>query len=236
MSTLLEVKNLNASYGSGNVLFDVSFDVRIGEVVVLLGRNGAGKTTTLKSIMGVHPPKSGSVRVRGEDIAGLASHKICARGLGFVPEDRRIFKGLSVQENLETGRRPPRSGPPRWDEAQVLGLFPALREMLHRQADSLSGGEQQMLAVARTLMGNPDLLLLDEPSEGLAPLIVEQLRKQLYALKEAGATILMSEQNLGFSLRLADRVYIIEKGEIKYEGLPRDLIADEAVRKAYLMV
>lgn len=236
METLLQVTDLHTYYGSSHVLFGLSLEVRQGEVVVLLGRNGAGKTTTLKSIMGVHQLRSGSVRFRGEDIAGLGSDDICRAGLGYVPEDSRIFKGLTVAENLETARKRGCGGNTFWDEARVFDLFPVLRENLKRRGDALSGGQQRMLAIGRTLMGNPDLLLLDEPSEGLAPVVVEQMLMKLTALKDTGATILLAEQNLRFSLRLADRAYIIEKGEIRYQGLPSELSADAEVRKAYLMV
>jgi branched-chain amino acid transport system ATP-binding protein len=236
MPALLEVRDVHTFYGSSHVLFGVSLDVREGEVVVLLGRNGAGKTTTLKSVMGVHPFKSGSVRFRGREIGGLESDAICRAGLGYVPEESRIFKGLSVLENLEAARRPPRASARPWDVERVFELFPMLAGHIRRRGDSLSGGQQRMLAIARTLMGNPELILLDEPSEGLAPVVIDQLLAKLRALKETGATILLSEQNLRFALKLADRAYIIEKGEIKYEGPPAELAADETVRKAYLMV
>lgn len=236
MTALLEVSKLHTFYGPSHVLFGVNLSVRQGEVVVLLGRNGAGKTTTLKSIMGVHHFRSGSVRLSGREIGGLEAYAICRAGLGYVPEDCRIFKGLSVAENLETARKRARDGRIVWDEQRVFELFPMLREHLHRRGDALSGGQQRMLTIARTLMGNPDVLLLDEPSEGLAPVVVDQMLAKLKSLKEIGTTILLSEQNLRFSLRLADRIYIIEKGEIKYEGLPSQLAADETIRKTYLMV
>jgi branched-chain amino acid transport system ATP-binding protein len=237
MGNLLEVEGLQTYYGSNHILFGVSLRVREGEVVALLGRNGAGKTTTLKSIMGLLEFKSGSVRFRGQELATLSCDAICRRGLGYVPEDCRIFKGLSVRENLDVARRLPRDGTPKkWNDTQIFRLFPVLQELLPRRADSLSGGQQRMLAVARTLMGNPDLLLLDEPSEGLAPLVVQQMLEQLTALKATGTTILLSEQNLNFSLALADRAYLIEKGEIKYEGGVDDLRNDAEVRKKYLMV
>jgi branched-chain amino acid transport system ATP-binding protein len=236
VTRLLEVSDLHTFYGPSHVLFGISLSVGQGEVVVLLGRNGAGKTTTLKSIMGVHHFRSGSVRLRGREIGGLESYAICRAGLGYVPEDCRIFKGLSVAENLETARKRARDGRIVWDEQRVFELFPMLREHLHRRGDALSGGQQRMLTIARTLMGNPDVLLLDEPSEGLAPVVVDQMLAKLKSLKEIGTTILLSEQNLRFSLRLADRIYIIEKGEIKYEGLPSQLAADETIRKTYLMV
>lgn len=236
MAALLEARDVHTYYGSSHVLFGVSLEVREGEVVVLLGRNGAGKTTTIKSLMGVLRCRSGSIRLRDREISGLESDRICRLGLGYVPEDCRIFKGLSVMENLEVARRASRAGRAVWNEERIFALFPVLQESLRRRADSLSGGQQRMLAIARTLMGNPDLLLLDEPSEGLAPIIVDQLLRQLDTLKSMGTTILLSEQNLKFSLKLADRIYIIEKGEIKYEGLPQQLAENEAVRKSYLMV
>jgi branched-chain amino acid transport system ATP-binding protein len=236
VNPILQVRDLHCYYGTSHVLFGLSLEVSEGEVVVLLGRNGAGKSTTLKCIMGMHRQKSGSIRFRGHDIDGLPSDRISRLGLGYVPEERRIFRGLTVAENLDAARQPARSGQSSWDEKGVLKLFPRLEGMLRRRADSLSGGEQQMLAIARTLMTNPILLLLDEPSEGLAPIVVEQMRERLTALKETGTTVLLSEQNLVFSLRLSDRAYVIEKGEIKFEGTPRELITNESVRRAYLMV
>jgi branched-chain amino acid transport system ATP-binding protein len=238
MAPLLAVDGLQTFYGSSHVLFGVGLEVRQSEVVVLLGRNGAGKTTTLKSIMGLLAFRAGSVRLRGTEIGGLPADAICRRGLGYVPEDCRIFRGLTVAENLEVARRPAarRDGAVEWTLARLFGLFPMLEEALSRRADSLSGGQQRMLAIARTLMGNPDLLLLDEPSEGLAPLVVRQLLDQLAALKSAGATVLLSEQNLKFALELADRAYIIEKGEIKYDGSIDNLRRDADLRRKYLMV
>lgn len=236
MPVLLEVTAVHSYYGPNHVLFGVDLNVMKGEVVILLGRNGAGKTTTLKGIMGVHRFRSGSVRFRGEEIGTLESDAVCRAGLGYVPEDCRIFKGLSVAENLEAARRPPRAGHRPWDEQRVFDLFPMLRDQIKRRGDSLSGGQQRMLAIGRSLMGNPELLLLDEPSEGLAPVVVDQMLAKLRLLKEQGETILMSEQNLNFSLKIADRTYIIEKGEIKYEGLPSQLANNQAVREAYLMV
>lgn len=233
---MLDVADLHAHYGSSHVLFGLDLRVAEGEVVVLLGRNGAGKTTALKSIMGVLPSRAGTIRFKGTNIGRLESDAIARLGLGYVPEDCRIFRGLSVQENLETGRRAPLGGRETWDERRIFQLFPALQLSRSRRADALSGGQQRMLAVARTLMGNPDLLLLDEPSEGLAPLVVRELLEQLTQLKASGVTILLSEQNLGFALRLADRVYIIEKGEIRYEGTPEELSKEASVREAYLMV
>lgn len=233
---MLSVSGLNAFYGSSHVLFGVDLTVGAGEVVVLLGRNGAGKTTTLKSVMGVLGSRTGSIRFKGQEIGELESDAICRLGLGYVPEDCRVFRGLSVQENLEAGRRAPRAGRDQWDERNIFRLFPDLQRFLSRRADSLSGGQQRMLAIARTLMGNPDLLLLDEPSEGLAPLVVQDILDQLKKLKQTGVTVLLSEQNLKFSLQLADRVYIIEKGAIKYEGTADSLSADRGILQTYLMV
>ena len=233
---MLEVSQLHAFYGSSHILFGVDLSVGAGEVVVLLGRNGAGKTTTLKSVMGVLPTREGSIRFAGQDIGTFESDEICRLGMGYVPEDCRVFRGLSVQENLETGRRPAPAGRQAWDEARIFELFPDLKRFLSSRADSLSGGQQRMLAIARTLMGNPALLLLDEPSEGLAPLVVQQMLEQLTRLKETGVTILLSEQNLKFSLQLAARVYIIEKGAIRYEGTAQSLREDRATREAFLMV
>jgi branched-chain amino acid transport system ATP-binding protein len=186
--------------------------------------------------MGVLGSRAGSIHFKGADISRLESDAICRLGMGYVPEDCRIFRGLSVQENLETGRLAPRNGREAWDEQRIFELFPALKLSRHRRADSLSGGQQRMLAIARTLMGNPDLLLLDEPSEGLAPIVVQQMLEHLLRLKASGVTILLSEQNLGFALQLADRVYIIEKGEIRYEGNPTDLARNRSLREVYLMV
>ncbi len=233
---LLEVAGLHTYYGSSHVLFGLGLDVCEGEVVVLLGRNGAGKTTTLKSIMGLIAFRSGSVRFRDDEIGGLPADAICRRGLGYVPEDCRIFKGLTVAENLDVARRPPRRGGEPWTEERIFRLFPVLQEMLPRRADLLSGGQQRMLAIARTLMGNPDLILLDEPSEGLAPLVVQDVLAQLKALKASGATLLLSEQNLKISLELGDRAYIIEKGEIKYHGTIAALRHNQDVRARYLSV
>jgi branched-chain amino acid transport system ATP-binding protein len=237
MTALLAVEDLHAYYGSSHVLFGVSLEVNEGEVVVLLGRNGAGKTTTLKSIMGILEGRSGVVRFRGDSMQGLSSDAVCRVGLGYVPEDCRIFRGLSVRENLEVARRPPRgSRRHTWTDERIFELFPVLREMLSQRADSLSGGQQRMLAIARTLVGNPDLVLLDEPSEGLAPIVVQQMVAQLRQLKASGLTILLSEQNLSLSLALADRAYVIEKGEIRYSGPIETLRTDAELRQRYLMV
>ena len=233
---LLEVRALETAYGASQVLFGISLEVGAGEVVALLGRNGAGKTTTLSSIMGLVPALRGSIRFKDEEIRGAEPFQICRAGLGFVPEDCRLFTGLSVAENFEAARLPGRGCATRWALPQVLELFPDVKSFLERPAGTLSGGQQRMVAIARTLMGNPDMILLDEPSEGLAPLVVDALLKRLKALKAAGQTVLISEQNLRFATELADRVYIIEKGEIRYEGTSADLAAHPELRQKYLMV
>jgi branched-chain amino acid transport system ATP-binding protein len=235
---LLEVEGLNTFYGESHILFDVTLKVERGEVLCLMGRNGAGKSTTLKSIIGLVPPAWGSVRFKGREIAGLPTHRIARMGIGYVPEERRIFANLSVRENLEVARRTAtrRDGAPSWDLEGVMDLFPQLRPLLNRRAGALSGGEQQMLTIGRTLMTNPEVLLLDEPSEGLAPLVVQTLKERLIRLKEKGLTILLAEQNVHFVSGLGDRVYILEKGHIRYTAPMDRFLADEAVRTAYLAV
>ena len=233
---MLVARDLHTYYGLSHVLFGVSLNVSEGEVVALLGRNGAGKSTTLKSIMGLVPASSGSVEFKGAQLRGLLPYEICKRGIGFVPEDRRIFKHLTVRENLGVGRRRAQEGKTRWSVERVYQLFPVLQEFEGRKAGTLSGGEQQMLTIARSLMGNPALLLLDEPSEGLAPLVVQSLAERIVELKREGLTIILAEQNLRFATYLSDRAYIIEKGQIKYEGKIADLQANPEVRRAYLTV
>ena len=227
---LLEARNIHTAYGLSRVLFGVSLQVEAGECVCLLGRNGVGKSTTMRSIMGLTPPQSGRIAWKGTDITGWAPYRVAQAGLGFVPEDRRIFADLTVWENLDVAskrtRAAPRPGHPRGEPGsrhplqftveRVFELFPKLAELVNRNGGYLSGGEQQMLTIARTLMGNPDLLLLDEPSEGLAPLVVDHLGEQIARLKAAGLTILLAEQNTEFSLQLADRVYVLEKGAIRF--------------------
>ena len=233
---LLEVRGLETAYGDSQVLFGISLDVGRGEVVALLGRNGAGKTTTLASIMGLVAPRAGTIRFDGVELQGRQPFEACRAGLGLVPENCRLFAGLTVAENFEAARRPARSGPTRWDLAEVLQLFPDVAEFLDRRASTLSGGQQRMVAIARTLLGNPSLLLLDEPSEGLAPRVVQAILQRLKRLKESGTTVLISEQNLRFATELADRVSIIERGEIRYEGTPAELAAHPEAREKYLMV
>jgi branched-chain amino acid transport system ATP-binding protein len=229
---VLELAQVHAAYGPSRVLHGVSLTARAGEVVSLLGRNGAGKSSTLKAVVGLIDVVAGDVRLDGRDLRGLPTHEISRLGVGWVPEDRRIFSDLTVEENLRVGAKG--DGP--WTTARVYALFPKLAELSRRRAGSLSGGEQQMLTVARTLMGNPRIVLLDEPSEGLAPVVVRALGEQIAALKREGLTILLSEQNLRFAARLADRAYVIEKGEIRWEGPIARLMADEAVRRAHLSI
>ena len=229
---LLRVRDLYTSYGLSQVLFGVSLEVERGECVCLLGRNGVGKTTTMRSIMGLTPPAKGRVEWKGRDIRGRAPHEVAKSGLGFVPEDRRIFADLTVWENLDVATR--RAGNGGFTLERVYELFPKLAELRDRQGGFLSGGEQQMLTIARTLMGNPELLLLDEPSEGLAPLVVDHLGEQIARLKREGLTILLAEQNVDFSLSLADRVYVLEKGAVRYEGTTPAFRADESIRHQYL--
>ena len=211
----LEVRGLNAGYGRAQVLFQVDLEAREGEVVALLGRNGAGKSTTLKAIMGLVPPLSGTVRFDGKDLAGLEPYEISRLGLGYVPEDRRIFTDLTVSENLEVGRQPARGAIPAWTEERLFALFPPLAGLRERRGARMSGGEQQMLCIARTLAGNPSAILLDEPSEGLAPLVVENVAKAVLEIKRAGVAVLLAEQSRHFADRVADRAYLLEKGVIR---------------------
>lgn len=233
---LLKLKGLNAFYGKAHILFDLDLEVRKGEVVALVGRNGAGKSTTMKAIMGLLDHVRGKAIFRGEDIAGLPAYRIARMGLGFVPEDRRIFTDLTVMENLDIGRRPPRPDAPSWTPERLFELFPNLGAMRNRPGGQMSGGEQQMLTVARTLMGNPELILLDEPSEGIAPVIVEQMAHMILEVKKQGMTVLLSEQNTHFANLVSDRVYVLEKGQVKFQGRMAELMENEAVRKDYLEV
>ena len=240
-SPLLSVARLNAWYGAAQILFDVSLQVRRGEVVALMGRNGAGKSTTMKALMGLLEARTGTVHFMERDISKEAAHRIAASGLGYVPEDRRIFTDLTVLENLEVGRQPSRHWPdgspaPAWTIEQLFTLFPNLGEMPRRPGGQMSGGEQQMLTVARSLMGNPYLVLLDEPSEGVAPVIVEQMVQMILALKKQGVSILLSEQNLHFARLVCDRAYVLEKGQIRFSGSMAELEANEHVRQTYLSV
>lgn len=239
--TMLAAEGLNAWYGAAQILYDLSFEVRRGEVVALMGRNGAGKSTTLKAIMGLVARRSGLVRFLGHDISRREPYEIARLGLGFTPEDRRIFSDLTVMENLDIGRRPPRVGLdgrmlPAWSPDRLFELFPNLGEMPHRLGGSMSGGEQQMLTVARTLMGNPSMVLLDEPSEGVAPIIVEQMAATILQLKQKGLSILLSEQNIHFAEIVSDRVYLLEKGQLRWEGTMHSLSQDVELQRAFLTV
>lgn len=231
---MLEVKALNAAYGRAQVLYNVDLRLDAGEVAVLLGRNGAGKSTTLKAIMALVRPTSGEIRFEGRRIDTLQPYEIARLGLGYVPEDRRIFTGLTVAQNLWVGRQPPRAGAPQWSEEKIYELFPNLAGMLDRVAAGMSGGEQQMLSIARTLLGNPKAVLLDEPSEGLAPLIVQQMAHTIAELRRAGVTVLLCEQNIAFARQVADRAFILERGEVRYSGTMAQLEEDRDLREGYL--
>jgi branched-chain amino acid transport system ATP-binding protein len=231
----LEIHGVNTHYGSSHILFDVSLEVGEGEVVCLLGRNGAGKTTTLRTIMGLTPASSGSVRFDGVEIQQREPYEIARMGMGYVPDERVIFPDLTVRENLELAIKDGPSGF-RWTVEQVYDLFPNLAELDRNLGGYLSGGEQQMLTVGRTLMGNPSLVLLDEPVEGVAPIIVEELGVQIRKLKDMGLTILFSEQNLRFARQISDRAYVIEKGRIKFSGTMDELRENQEIQKKYLMI
>ena len=238
---MLAVDKLNAWYGAAQILYDLKFEVGRGEVVALMGRNGAGKSTTMKSIMGLVSKRDGEVQFNGRDISRLKSYEIARQGLGFTPEDRRIFVDLTVEENLDVGRQPPRrfndaKPAPVWTPDKLYKLFPNLAEMPGRLGGRMSGGEQQMLTVARTLMGNPFLVLLDEPSEGVAPVIVEQMANTIIELKKEGLSILLSEQNVHFARLVSDRVYVLEKGQIRWSGSMPELEENVEVQRAYLTV
>lgn len=238
---LLQAQSLCAWYGAAQILFDVNLEVRRGEVVALMGRNGAGKSTTLKALMGLLARRKGHVTFMGRDLSRTEPHEAARLGLGFVPEDRRIFTDLTVAENLEVGRQPPRHWPdgsaaPAWTPEALYQLFPNLAEMTDRPGGRMSGGEQQMLTVARTLMGNPYLVLLDEPSEGVAPVIVEQMVHMIAQLKAQGVSILLSEQNMHFAQLVCDRAYVLEKGQICYQSSMAELAGNQSVRDTYLGV
>jgi branched-chain amino acid transport system ATP-binding protein len=230
---LLEIEGLHAAYGLSRVLFGISLQVGAGECVCLLGRNGVGKTTTMRSVMGFLPPTAGRILWKGTNIVGWPPHRVARAGIGFVPEDRRIFAELTVWENLDVATRASRRDG-EWTIDAVYKLFPVLRELRTRLGGFLSGGEQQMLTIARTLMGNPELLLLDEPSEGLAPLVVKALLDDIRALKKRGVTILLAEQGVDFSLALADRVYVLQKGTICYTGPADELRDNQELRNRLL--
>jgi branched-chain amino acid transport system ATP-binding protein len=238
---MLDVSGLKAWYGAAQILFDLSFQVGRGEVVALMGRNGAGKSTTMKALMALIARRAGTVRFLGEDISRLKPFEIARRGLGFVPEDRRIFSDLTVLENLDIGRQPLRSFPdghaaPSWTPEKLFALFPNLGRMPDRPGAQMSGGEQQMLTVARTLMGNPLLVLLDEPSEGVAPVIVEQMAATIIDLKKEGLSVLLSEQNIHFAELVSDRVYVLEKGQLQWQGRMAELAGDVTAQRSFLSV
>ena len=238
---MLSVQNLSAWYGAARILYDLSFEVGRGEVVALMGRNGAGKSTTMKAVMGLAAKRSGAVHFNGHDISTLRPYQIARRGLGYTPEDRRIFVDLTVEENLDIGRQGMRyfhdgKPVPSWTPQRLYKLFPNLAEMTGRLGGRMSGGEQQMLTVARTLMGNPLLVLLDEPSEGVAPVIVEQMASTIVELKKEGLSILLSEQNVHFAQLVSDRVYLLEKGQIRWSGTMTALAENVDVQRSYLTV
>ncbi|TDR94416.1 ABC transporter ATP-binding protein [Enterovirga rhinocerotis] len=231
---MLEVGALNGWYGPAHILSDVDLDVGTGDVVALLGRNGAGKSTTFKAIVGLLGKRTGHIVFDGRDVSTASTHAIVRAGLGYVPEDRRIFTELSVMENLEVGRQPPRADAPTWTPDRLFALFPNLAEMRNRLGGRMSGGEQQMLTIARTLMGNPRLVLLDEPSEGLAPKIVEEMAHAILAMKREGLSIVISEQNLHFARLICDRAVILESGRVRFSGTIAELEARPEIRDAYL--
>jgi branched-chain amino acid transport system ATP-binding protein len=236
--TVLEVLDLHAAYGGAHVLRGISLQARQGSVVGLLGRNGAGKTTLVRSIMEMVPPRvlAGSIRYRGHDLVGRTPHEVARRGIGLVPQGRRVYRSLTVLEHLRIAARPARNGQPAWDIERVFHLFPRLAERSRNRGGALSGGEQQMLAIARALVSNPTLLLMDEPSEGLAPIVLRQLSERLLELKATGLTIFLVEQNLGLALRLADEVYVLDRGQIVYHGVPSQLERDAELKRRHLGV
>jgi branched-chain amino acid transport system ATP-binding protein len=241
MRSRYEQRALGSWYGAAQILYDVSLHVNRGEVVALMGRNGAGKSTTLKALMGLMAKRKGTITLLGKDVSHAEPHEVARRGLGYVPEDRRVFADLTVLENLEVGRQGPRhwadgGAAPVWTTERLFKLFPNLGEMPDRPGGRMSGGEQQMLTVARTLMGNPYVVLLDEPSEGVAPVIVEQMAQMILELKGQGVSILLSEQNMHFAELVSDRAYVLEKGQIRYQASMAELAANEEVRRAYLSV
>ena len=233
---MIEVREIDSFYGKAQILRNLGFSIGAGEVVSILGRNGAGKTTTMKSIMQLVRPRSGSVTFNGTELVGLPPYKVAKMGLGYVPEERRIFTDLTILENLEVGRQPPREGVPEWSVDMLFGLFPNLSERRKNRGKALSGGEQQMLTIARTLMGNPICLLLDEPSEGIAPVIVEQMAETIMRIKKQRLTVVLSEQNLHFARLVADRAIIIESGQKRFDGTFAELDAQPEIQEQYLSV
>jgi len=231
---MLEIREIHTYYGTSHILFGISLDVKQGEAVCLLGRNGAGKTTTFRSIIGLTPPKKGSIKFKGQEIIGKPSYRIAQMGIGYVPDTRRIFPDLTVRQNILVARREKEKAI--WNLETIYALYPKLRELDTHMGTQLSGGEQQMLTVARTLMTNPELLLLDEPGEGLAPLVIQAMKEQLGEIKKLGTTMLICEHNVGLATALSDRGYVIDKGAIRYQGTIEELQKNEEVRKKYLMV
>ena len=237
MTSRLELRSVHTHYETSHILFDVSLEVNQGESVCLLGRNGAGKTTTLKSIMSLAPASAGSILFNGVELIGRAPYEIARLGIGYTPDERLIFPDLTVRENLEIAIKPGAAGAPaQWTVERIYALFPVLQPLGARLGGYLSGGEQQMLTIGRTLMGNPSLLLLDEPVEGVAPVVVQELTRQIKALKAMGLTILFAEQNMHFATEISDRAYVIEKGRIRFQGTMAELAADEEVKQKYLMI
>jgi len=232
----LDLNSINTYYGRSHILFDVSLSIEKGEVVSLIGRNGAGKSTTFRSIIGLTPPQTGEVIFKGERISGMRAFRICRKGVGFVPEDRRCFPDLTVRDNLEVAARREKETDLPWTVERIYALFPRLQERERNLGSQLSGGEQQMLTIARTLMTNPEVLLLDEPSEGLAPLIVALLADMILRIRKEGVTVLLAEQNLHFCAKVSDRGYVIDKGSVKYVGTMSDLLSNEEVKEKYLAV
>ncbi len=234
---MLEVSNINTFYDSSHILFGVSLSIKKGKIVALLGRNGAGKTTTMRSIMGLSTAKSGSIKFRGEEISNKPPYYIAQKGIGYVPDNRLIFPDLTVRENIEIGRKIPKNfkGDP-WTVNRIYDLFPLLRKLEDRLGGYLSGGEQQALSIGRTMMGNPDFLLLDEPVEGLAPIVVKYFGEQIMKLRDMGQTILFSEQNIKFAMAIAGSAFVIDKGKIKYYGSIEELRKNDDIKKRYLMV
>jgi len=231
---MLEIKDIHTYYGTSHILFGISLNVEKGEAVCLLGRNGAGKTTTFRSIIGLTPPKTGSIKFQGQEIVGRPPYRIAKMGIGFVPDDRRIFPDLTVRQNILVARRGKEGSA--WNLDSMYALFPKLKQLEAHMGNQLSGGEQQMLTVARTLMTNPQLILLDEPGEGLAPLVVRAMGEQLGEIKKTGITMLICEHNVGLSMALSDRCYVMDKGTIRFQGTIDDLRKNEEIRKKYLMV
>ena len=233
---ILEVEGIDVFYGASQILFGVSLSVFAGQTVALLGRNGAGKSTTMKAIIGLAPPRRGSIKVHGAPMQGRAADRVARAGIGYVPEDRQVFPEHSIEENLEIGAKPGLDGRQDWTLPRVYEVFPLLAGMRNRMAGRLSGGEQQMLTIARTLMGNPELLLLDEPSEGLAPVIVERIGELVLQLRGMGVTLIVAEQNLHFCLDIATHAVVIDKGHVVYTGSIDELTHNEDVKRKYLAV